>query len=619
MPLDPPKQSMEQSHEEIEEVITRRLIKKAESEEVADFDSATPTTATTLPKEGESTPVQKEELPDDQEETAVATGEGSPLPPATFAKVEKSLASLGFFTPSSRRLKNEKVKRISFTREVEGKRVEVSAEIIPSAIFGLPVTADQDKYLGLQKIITDLQASGVVTNPIRFRSADLLRLLNRNTKTGKNYKEVSEWLDVMKSTTIISNGVVYIAGQKRFARDRFNVFDRAVSVGAEMEDGSVADANYVWLSSWQLQNINNNFLLPIDLESYRQLKNHISKALVPLLQIWLFASHKNGSFEKRYDELCEILNVRKFPAPSQILRQLKPSLDELTRHEYLARWQIERTSDRKAYKIVFFHGPKFHRDRRRRLEQKQQTESPVIIAQSEPVEPNLPEPGRLEPEPAAEERQKKTPGAGEERANDLESKLVEELSARGLMPSVAIKLLKSLPRERLERVGDYVDYWDGIPGEKGPGLLHSLIQNNQLLPANFETRRERTERQAAEERRQKQDLVRRILHENYEEHRRQAVDRYIAEQVPPEEFARLVAEQKARDAQQGSFWKDRPQIADEVAQYTVRKEIAAGVPITAFDDFRRRELRRILADLGLNAAELGIELPPLAPETTTTP
>ena len=49
-----------------------------------------------------------------------------------------------------------------------------------------------------------------------------------------------------------------------------------------MPDGTIADANYVWLSEWQLENINQNFLLPIDLFTYRQLKNHIAKALVPL-------------------------------------------------------------------------------------------------------------------------------------------------------------------------------------------------------------------------------------------------------------------------------------------------------------------------------------------------
>ena len=52
-----------------------------------------------------------------------------------------------------------------------------------------------------------------------------------------------------------------------------------------MPDGTTADRNYVWLSEWQLENINHNFLLPIDFEAYKQLRNHIAKALVPLLQI----------------------------------------------------------------------------------------------------------------------------------------------------------------------------------------------------------------------------------------------------------------------------------------------------------------------------------------------
>src|ERR1700722_17615213 len=117
----------------------------------------------------------------DLERTDIAIA--SPLRPTEFAKVEKSLASLGFFTPSSRRIKNQKVKRVGFTREIDGKRVEVSAEIHPSAMFGLPVTADQDKYLALQQIITNiLQSEGKVTNPIRFKSSELLRLLNTSTK-----------------------------------------------------------------------------------------------------------------------------------------------------------------------------------------------------------------------------------------------------------------------------------------------------------------------------------------------------------------------------------------------------------------------------------------------------
>src|ERR1700753_3513106 len=67
--------------------------------------------------------------------------------------VDKNLASLGFFTPSSQRIKREKAKTVRFSQLVDGQRAEVTATIVPSALHGLPVTSDQDKYLALQEIV----------------------------------------------------------------------------------------------------------------------------------------------------------------------------------------------------------------------------------------------------------------------------------------------------------------------------------------------------------------------------------------------------------------------------------------------------------------------------------
>jgi len=87
---------------------------------------------------------------------------------------------------------------------------------------------------------------------------------------------------------------------------------------------------------------NNNHLLPIDLEAYRELKNHIAKALVPLLQIWLYATRREGVYEKRYEELCQFLNIQQYRYESLIKRTLGPSLDELKQFGYLADWQTQR-------------------------------------------------------------------------------------------------------------------------------------------------------------------------------------------------------------------------------------------------------------------------------------
>src|SRR5437016_4519887 len=78
------------------------------------------------------------------------------LPSTEFVKVEKNLASLGFFTPSSKRIRNAQEKSFTITTVADGKRLELKGTIIPSAKYGLPITADQDKWIALCKFVTDI-------------------------------------------------------------------------------------------------------------------------------------------------------------------------------------------------------------------------------------------------------------------------------------------------------------------------------------------------------------------------------------------------------------------------------------------------------------------------------
>lgn len=403
-----------------------------------------------------------------------------------FIKIEKNLISLGFFTPSSKRIKDEKSKTITFTKIIDGKRIEAKATIVPAAIYGLPVTADQDKYLALQKIINDVrQARGEVTNPVTFTSAELLKLLEQ-ADAGKNYQDISEWLDLMSNTGIISEGVVYLAGKKVWAKDRFRVFDRAVSFGRELEPGKVAEKNYVWLSDWQLENINNNYLLPVDFDAYKQLKNHITKALVPLLQIWLFASREEGYFEKRYDEICQLLRIRQYHYLSEIKRNFAPSLDELVEHGYLESWQIEKTSDRKDYKVVFRHGDKFHQDRKKRLGQKAQTgaEGP----QQGQLLPPKPEPGS---EPPLEAQNLSVITYEDEQ---LIGRLIVEF---GIATSKAFELV-SLNKEAVKLQLEAWPYRNAAPQNRA-GWMVEAIEKNYAAPLDFlQDRQKEKERQDLE-------------------------------------------------------------------------------------------------------------------------
>jgi len=539
---------METSTDKFEELIARRLLTQVEGEMKRKSNSEEG-----KPK-GKLSKRKREEL-------------ASP----DFIKIEKNLTSLGFFTPSSKRIKNEKAKTITFTRTVDGNRVEAKVTIAPAALYGLPITADQDKFLALNKIITDIQQQeGQVNNPIGFTSTELLRLLSQGD-AGKNYQEVAEWLDVMTSTTIISEGAVYLAGKKVFAKDRFHVFDRAVSVGKELEPGVTADKNYVWLSSWQLENINNRYLLPIDFDAYKELKNHIAKALVPLLQIWLFASQEEGYFEKRYDELCQILAIRQYRHLSEINRNFTPSLDELRAHGYIADWKVEKTTDKKAYKVIFYHGEKFHRDQDRRLGRKTQRGIPAA-------------------QPPAEDEK----GTAEQ----VDTGLVAELTNRGILETAARKLLATVPADQpiLDQLewGDHLISRGSVSNFRNPpGFYLYLVKGNVTVPDTFETSRRRKLREEAQAARAQAEVERFALEQSYEDYCRQEIDQYIATTLSEVEHQQLI-EAKKQDLLKQYRWTSTcpPETLNQLARGAARSEIKKRIAFTTFEAFCEEERAR---------------------------
>ncbi len=411
------------------------------------------------------------------------------LEPADFIKVEKNLTSLGFFTPTSNKVRKAKAKKVSFTRVTDGRRERVSVTIAPTVLDEAPIlpsTAHQDKYLAFQKIILDRRVDGEqITNPVAFTSAELVRELGRE-KDGRLYKEISEWLDIMTATTIFSEGAVYFAGRKTYGRDRFHVFDRSVSFGHEMPDGSVADKNYVWLSEWQLENLNNNHLLPIDFESYKRLKNHIAKSLVPILQIWLYASKDEGAFEKRYDELCQYLNIKQYQHLSKIKEKLSPGLDELVACGYLASWKVDTTSDDKGYKVTLRHGKKFYRDSLKRLEQRATATDRARGKTSEQL--LLHEANDRKPSPS---RRSQTATANA--ATEGHEALIRDLMEHGMHRKTASQLVNASPDE-VRRQLDYLPYRT-VKKNKG-GLLRDAILGNWSPPDEYGEAQKRSREQS---------------------------------------------------------------------------------------------------------------------------
>lgn len=484
-------------------------------------------------------------------------------PVREIVRVEKNLNTFGFFTPSSKRLRAQS-KRVELqVRTSDGRRVQAKATIFPAAQLGLPTTADQDKYFAFQKILDGIRKrDGVVTNPVRFSSATLIDILGM-THGGKNYREIWEWLRRMTLTGIESEGVVYFAGRKKYARDLFHVFQRSVAVGEVLEDGKTAEENFVWLSEWQLENLNNRHTLPIDYDVYKTLQSHIGKALVPLLQIWFYANRQERA-EKRYPDLCSLLGLQYFKSPSRIKQQLGPSLDELKEKGFLSAWDLMRTTDETDYKLCLWVGTAFVS----RADIRGANGRPPLLS------------GR-------------------------HSEVVAALISRGVREDRARQLLLDIPEE--QPVLDQLEWGDAEIARKErtrepivnpPGFYVYLLRSNYPVPAHFETTRKRQLREEARQREAEarareaeKELERYEQRGRYEAFLTAETDRHIDGKMAKEAVERRLREHM-RDIQHDAPQYRWPQdTLREFAWRRLREEVAAELELPSFEEFIQEEPR----------------------------
>lgn len=422
------------------------------------------------------------------------------IPATTFTKVDNNLTSIGFFTASSKRSRKAIEKVAILVDQGVARRIT----ILPSAKYGMPITQDQDYWLALMKLVSEhVQRNVKLANPFVFTTADLRHILGQ-ADSGKNYEAVSEWLSVMSSTTI--EGGSYNAGRRSWCTEKTHAVDRIVAVGKQLPNGTIADKNYIWFSEWQLDNINSGNLIPIELSTYIQLKTNIARNLVPHLQEWLFASQHDGRFEKQYEDVCRLLGIRAYEYRSKIEEKLAPSLNELVAHGYLSNWAIEPMADSKSYKLVLWHGAKYHTDRKSRLESKWLADVPTGEETRKGRRPRQQRLQLASPDTGTPAAEPSEPSAAPEQAKKraaIDETLLAELVKRGIGEGDARKLLSKLAPG--QPVIDQLEYADAViyqsrgKIQNPQGFYISRLQDNAPNPSWFETSAARKLREEAEE------------------------------------------------------------------------------------------------------------------------
>jgi len=472
-----------------------------------------------------------------------------------LVRVEKSLHSLGFFASTTATRQNSRTV-VQIFRRPDGQRVHAKAVIEGIPSLGLPTTADRDKYMAFMKFVLDRrELHGHVANPIRFSGADMIKLL-RLRKGGFHYDEINDWCKRMVATTIMSEASIFLADRRQYATDTFHVFDRVVLVGEELADGTRSEFYQVYLSEWQLTNLNQGYLLPLDFNAYLRLHRDIAKALFGQLSVWFYAS-RGQAVEKKYTDLCQLLNIRAYPHLSKARSVLEPSLNELTEIGYLSSWDLVRTARGTDFKLELAPG--------KRLLSLPNFASVVNPDARAILDAGMPT-------------------------------WVRELLARGVVERKARQLALDVPDD--QPVFDQIEYADYLiqQDRRGRAKISNpagfyiwAIENNLSVPAHFETSRSRHVRT-------EQNATMIELANTYDEFCQEQISKKLKADYPPERLEAVLREHMKSIKREQPEWFARvpDSTRREVATSRLKAAIREHLALPSFERWHKQMLQEHL-------------------------
>lgn len=290
-----------------------------------------------------------------------------------YIPAEVSLETIGYFTPSSKRIKNvlTKEKTLVEKTNLDGTRAELKVVIIASGKYGLPITSDLDYYRAFLKILDEaLDQESLIPDPISIPTKKLIRYTGKKANA-RELQEVKDWIRRNRYTGI--QGFIYKVEKGDYAEVGDEpLFRKYVLRGQRIENGDFAETNYVWLASWFRSNYV-HYRRPIDLNFHQRLRKPIAKSLYPLLETGWYASG-GKPYAKSYRDLCQEFLLRQERHLSLIKKQLDPAHKELHREHFLAKWDYHSSVNKKDYTITYYPGEKFFEDQKAREDRRQLAE-----------------------------------------------------------------------------------------------------------------------------------------------------------------------------------------------------------------------------------------------------
>jgi hypothetical protein len=120
-------------------------------------------------------------------------------------------------------------------------------------------------------------------------------------------------------------------------------------------DGSVADANRLWLAPWYLDSLNALHSAPVDYELWKRLER-VGPIASRMYEYLLPAFYKNEALELAYDRLASAMPVVGESRRSHAIRQFEPALKALSAERVLASFGWDAMKGTGRPKLVLARG-----------------------------------------------------------------------------------------------------------------------------------------------------------------------------------------------------------------------------------------------------------------------
>ena len=220
------------------------------------------------------------------------------------------------------------------------KTIEAFWSVSANPEYGYPGPFDREVHKSIEQIISEiLRGKREIKNPIPFSIYDLC-IRMRITDAGDNYQRTKKALERIKTIVIKSEKAFYHKARKQWLSEIFSLYDGIIFRGEQLEDGTIAETNLLYLNEIYLQNINSSYTKPIDYDYFRSLKSKIASRLYEILGVKFYGirNKKEDFIRYKYSTLCQLLPATPRRYISLARQQLNPCNNELKDSKFISNY-----------------------------------------------------------------------------------------------------------------------------------------------------------------------------------------------------------------------------------------------------------------------------------------